>query len=118
MPDVKVEPKRVVFAFVFAAYLLIQIYLPSRCVVDRTYCRVGWTMMSRHLDSPAFFVRRASGQEVPLEKIDPDRTLVHLERRSIGARFIVRHVCEQIPDTVSVRVIFEGPRREEVTPCD
>ena len=25
MPDVKVEPKRVVFAFVFAAYLLIQI---------------------------------------------------------------------------------------------
>ena len=114
----KVEPKRVAFAFVFAAYLLIQIYLPTRCVVDRTYCRVGWTMMSRHLDSPAVFVRRASGQEVPLEEIDPDRTLVHLERRSIGARFIVHHICEQIPDTVSVRVIFEGPRREEVTPCD
>ena len=106
------------FAFVFAAYLLIQIYLPTRCVVDRTYCKVGWTMMSRHPDSPAFFVRRASGQEVPLVELDPDRTLVHVERRPIDARFIVRHVCEQIPDTVSVRVLFERTRREEVTPCD
>ena len=118
MWEVKVQPKALTFALMFAVYLSIQLYLPTRCVVDRTYCRVGWTMMSRHLDSPAFFVRRSSGQEVPLVEIDPDRTLVHVERRSIDARFIVRHVCEQIPDTVSVRVLFERPRRVEVTPCD
>jgi len=102
----------------FAIYLSIQVYLPARCVVDGTHCRVGWVMMAHQLDSPTFFVRRASGQEVPLAEIDPDRTLVHVERGSTEARFIVRHLCEQIPDTVAVRVIYARPQREEITPCD
>lgn len=75
-------------------------------------------MMATRLDIPTFFVRRISGEEVPLAELDPGRTLSHVERAKIEGRFVVRHLCEQFPDAAAIRVRYALSQRENVTPCN
>ena len=118
MSATRVSVKSLVFGFCFLAYLSIQVYLPARCVVDGTYCTVGWMMMATHLDVPTYFVLSGSGDEISLADIDPEGTRLHVERATLDVRFVVRHLCEEFPEAAAIRLRYSRPQRENVVPCN